>query len=349
MTTFRILWSALLILALIAPSVRADDECMAQDEEKRTKADVAAAIKAEKSAKPAELFVIYQSIANHYCAHSFDKIGKDLQARAKANLPKLGRDLAKAAEAKGLLYSNEPVYTIVGEKKDKEGNVISEGTRRANERASAFAWLEAGGDRNEANRVMLKAAHAKSDDLKFFETAWNVDNGRYEQLDQKTGERKPYASPAAYRQELQKIASANADRFMKVEEKDAAGLSGSAMEVGTASMHSLEKLRKASDWMKFLPDGDKPARARAEQRGDTIMKRSDPTFTQMNAKAYYEFAGSSKAKEKLAQLDKKSEESARAMEKSAEKMKGAITTEKSEADQQKFKKGKADLEKELGF
>jgi hypothetical protein len=100
--------------------------------------------------------------------------------------------------------------------------------------------------------------------------------------------------------------------------------------------------------MKFLPEGDKAARARAEQRGDTIMKRSDPTFTAMNAKAYYEFAGSSKAKEKLAQLEKKSEESQRAMEKSARKMEGVIT-EKSEADQKKFKKGKADLEKELGF
>jgi len=350
MTQFRILWSALLILALTASpqAVRADDECMAQDEEKRTKADVAAALKAEKSAKPAELFVAYQSIANHDCAHLFDKNGKDLQARAKANLPKLGRDLAKAAEAKGLLYSNEPVSTIVGAKEDKEGNTISHGTRHANERASAFAWLEAGGDHNEANRVMLKAAHAKSDNLEFFETAWNVDNGRYEQLDQKTGERKPYASPAAYRHELQKIASANADRFMKTEEKDAGGLSGSATDVGMASMRSMEKLRKASDWMKFLPNGDQPARARAEQRGDTIMKRSDPTFTQMNARAYYEFAGSSKAKEKMAQLDKKSEESARAMEKSAKKMEGVIT-EKSEADQKKFKKGKADLEKELGF
>ena len=349
MTIFRILWSALLILALTAPSVRADDSCMADDEEKATKADIAAAFKAEKSGKPAELFVAYQSIANHDCAHLFDKNGKDLQARAKANLPKLGRDLAKAVEAKGLLYSNEPVSTIVGAKEDKEGNVISRGTRHANERASAFAWLEASGDYNEANRVMLKAVHTKSNDLAFFKTAWEVDESRPGSRDPKTGEQKPYASPAAYRQELQKIASANADRLMKAEEKDAAGLSGSSTDVGMATMRSMEKLGKASDWMKFLPDGDKPAKTRAEQRGDAIMKRPDPMFTQMNAKAYYEFAGSPKAKEKVAQLEKKGEESSRAMEKSAEKMKGAITVEKSEADQKKFKKGTADLEKELGF
>lgn len=334
---------AALLLASFTETVRADDECMTNEAEAEVKKELADAARAEKSGKPAEIFLAYQVVLEDYCMRD-----KNIQAKYRAALTKLGRDLAKAAEAKGLLYSKEPVYTVVGAK-EKDGVVVDRGTRRANERTSAFAWLEASGDYNEANRVMLKAAHAKSDDLAFFKTAWEMDNGRYGPRDPKTGERKPYASPTAYRQELQKIASANADRFMKAEEKDAAGLSGSSADVGTATMHSMEKLRKASDWMKFLPNGDQPARARAEQRGDTIMKRSDPMFTQGNAKAYYEFAGSSKAKEKLAQLDKKMEESSRAMEKSAEKAKGAITIEKSEADQKKFKKGKVDLEKELGF
>lgn len=325
MTRFQILWSALLILALTAPSVHADDVCMADEEEKAAKATVAAVRKAEQSGKQAELFVAYRSAAGNECLDRFDK---NLQAKAKAALPKLGRDLAKAAEAKGLLYSKEPV--------------------RADGQTSAFRYFEAVGDYAEANRVMLKAVHAKSEDMELFKTAWDADQGR-RVSDPKTGDEKPYASPPAYRQELQKVASANADRFMRAEEKDAEGLTGSSTAVGMATMHSMEKLKKASEWMKFLPDGDKPARARAEQRGDTILKRSDPTFTQMNARAYYEFAGSSKAKEKLAQLEKKSEESQRALEKSAEKVKGAITIEKSEADQKKFKKGKADLEKELGF
>lgn len=344
MTRFRILWSALLILALtvLPQAVRADDECILDEMQAEVKKELAAAAKAERSGKPAEMFLAYQTVLEDSCMRD-----KNIEAKYRAALPKLGRDLAKAAEAKGLLYSKEPVYTVVGAK-EKDGVIVDPGTRRVNERASAFAWLEASGDYNEANRVMLKAAHAKSDDLAFFKTAWEVDGSRYTG-DSKTGERKSYASPAVYRQELQKIASANADRLMKAEEKDAQGLSGSSTDVGMATMHSMEKLRKASDWMKFLPDGDKQAKARAEQRGDTIMKRADPMFTRMNAKAYYEFAGSPKAKEKLAQLDKKSEESARAMEKSAEKAKDAITIEKSEADQKKFKKGKADLEKELGF
>lgn len=265
----------------------------------------------------------FQSIMRDDCVDRFDK---NIQARAKANLPKLGRELAKAAEAKGLLYSKDPV--------------------RADGQTSAFRYFEAIEDFTEANRVMLKAVHARSDDLELFKTALDVDRYRfYGPRDPKTGEQKHYASPAAYRQELQKVASANADRLMKAEEKDAHGLSGNFNDVTVASIGSLEKLKKASEWMQFLPDGDKPAKARAEQRGDAIMKRGDPTFTQGFAKDYYEFAGSPKAKE----LKAKMKESERAMQKSGEKAKGAVTTEKSETDKKKFNKGKADLEKELGF
>jgi hypothetical protein len=333
MTRLRIVLSVLLLLALTASptAVRADDPCMASDEEKNTKAVVAEAAKAEKSGKPAELFLAYHVMVHNEC------IPDNLRAKARASLPKLGRDLAAKAEAKGLLYSKAPAIEIFGDKPP-----------RVTENASAFAWLEAAGDYNEANRVMLKAVHARSEDLAFFKTAWDVDYHRPGPRDPRTGEQKPYVSPRPYYQELQKIASANADRLMKAEEKDAAGLSGNATAAGVAAASSLDKLGKASEWMKFLPDGDKPARARAEQRGDAVLKRADPTFTQGIAKGYYEFAGSAKAREKLAQLEKRSEESARAMEKSAKSVEGAIR-QKSETEQKKFQKGKADLEKELGF
>jgi hypothetical protein len=325
MLLLRLFCNALLFLALTAPSVRADDICLGDDEEKAAKAQVAALNKVEKTGSPAELFVAYQSLASNDCIDRYDK---NAQSRAKANLPKLGRDLAKAAEAKGLLYSSEPV--------------------RADGRTSAFRYFEAMGEYTEANRVMLKAAQVKSDDLALFKAAWGVDNGRYGPRDPKSGEQQPYGSPPAYRQELEKIASVNADRFMKAEEKDAQGLSGGAAEVAKAAMGSLVNLRKAADWMKFLPNGDKPAKVRAEQRGDTVMARPDPMFTQMNAKMYYDFADSVKAKEKAAQLDKKMEASGRAAEKSGEKLKSSIT-QQSETDQKKFKDKKADLEKELGF
>jgi hypothetical protein len=325
MTPFRIIWSALLILAVMAPSVRADDICMDPEEEKNAKAIAAAVRKAEQSGKQAELFVAYWSAAVNECLDRFDK---NLQAKAKATLPKLGRDLGKAAEARGVFYSKEPV--------------------RADGQTSAFRYYETIGDYTEANRAMVKAVQAKPEDMKLFDTAWDVDQAR-RVVDPKTGEQKPYVSPASYRQELQKVASANSDKWMKAEEKDAAGLSsGSSGEANMATMSSLEKLRKASEWMKFLPDGDKPARARAEQRGDVVMKRAGPMFTRGSAESYYKFAGTPKAQAAVKQLEKQMEESQHALEKSGEKVKGSIT-QKSEADQQKFQKGKKDLEKELGF
>ena len=321
MILFRMTCCAVAMFAMMVSSVRADDICLADDEEKVARVAIAAMSKAEKSGQPAELFVASRSIAGNDCVDRFDK---NVQARAKANVPKLGRELAKAAEAKGFLYSHEPV--------------------RADGRTSAFQYFEAIGDFSEANRVMLKAVHAKSDDRGLFETAWGVDRSRGGLPDPKTGKIQPHVSPPAYHEELRHIASTNADQLMKAEEKDAQGLSGGVQDVTKASMGSLEKLKQASGWMKFLPNGDRSAKARAEQRGDTIMKRSDPMFTQSLAGQYYEFAGSSKLKEVKA----KQEEMGRAMGKTGENVKGAFT-QKSEAEQKQFNNKKADLEKELGF
>ena len=325
MRTVRILSCALLLLAVTVSPVRADDPCLGDEEEKSAKAAVAALTKAEQAGRQAELFMAYRSILGNECLDRYDKTAL---SRAKTGVPKLGRDLAKAAEAKGLLYSADPV--------------------RSDGQTSAFRYFETIGDYADANRVMMKALQAKPDDLALFTTAWGVDEGRWVVPDPKTGERQPYVSPQAYRQDLQKMASAKADRLMKAEEQDAKGLSGSAVEVATSAMKSLEKLSAAAAWMKFLQAGDKAARERAEQRGDTITARSDSTFTQANAVMYYEFAGSPKSKDKLAQVKKKMEESSRALGKSGEKVKGAFA-EQSQAEQKKFDKKKADLEKELGF
>ncbi len=325
MPTVRILSCALLLLAVTVSPVRADDPCLGDEEEKSAKAAVAALTKAEQAGRPAELFMAYRFILGNDCLDRYDK---NALSRARAGLPKLGRNLAKTAETNGLLYSADPV--------------------RGDGKTSAFRYFEAIGDYADANRVMMKALQAKPDDLALFTTAWGVDEGRWVVPDPKTGERQPYVSPQAYRQDLQKMASAKADRLMKAEEQDAKGLSGSAVEVATSAMKSLEKLSAAAAWMKFLQAGDKAARERAEQRGDTITARSDSTFTQANAVMYYEFAGSPKAKDKLAQVKKKMDESSRALEKSGEKVKGAFA-EQSQAEQKQFDKKKADLEKELGF
>ncbi|MBA5869122.1 MAG: hypothetical protein GDA68_03815 [Nitrospira sp. CR2.1] len=325
MRTVGILGCALLLLAVTGAPVRADDPCLGDEEQKSTKAAVAALTKAEQAGRPAELFIAYRSILGNECLDRYDKTA---WSRAKSGLPKLGRDLAKAAEAKGLLYSADPV--------------------RGDGKTSAFRYFDAIGEYAEANRVMMKALQAKPDDLALFSAAWAVDEGRWVVADQNTGERQPYASSAAYRQQLQKMASATADRLMKAEEQDAKGLSGSAMEVAASAMKSLETLRAAAAWMKFLQAGDRAARERAEQRGDTIAARSDSTFTQANALMYYEFAGSPKAKDKVAQVKKRMGESGRALEKAGQNVKGAFS-EQSQAEQRQFDKKKADLEKELGF
>lgn len=86
MILLRLFCGALLLLALTAPSVRADDICLGDDEEKAAKAQVAALNKVEKTGSPAELFVAYQALASNDCIDRYDK---NAQARAKANLPKL--------------------------------------------------------------------------------------------------------------------------------------------------------------------------------------------------------------------------------------------------------------------
>ena len=315
----------LMLMTLMAPTVSADDPCLGDEEKKAALTQSAALQKAEQAQQPAALFVAYMRVVADDCIDRYDKTAV---MRAKSSLPKLGRELAKAAEAKGALFSSGPV--------------------RVDGQTSAFQYFEAIGDRQEANRVAIKSIQLKSDDLRLFETAWNIDNGRYGPVDPTTGSRQPYHSPPAFRQELAKVASANADRLMKAEEKDAQGLTGSIGELGKASALSLEKLRTASLWMKYLPGGDQPVRDRAEQRGDAIMKRQDPSFSQGQAMTYYEFAGSPKAKDMAAQIKKKGEDSQRAMEKVGKSMKGMFS-QKSEAEQKQFDKKKADLEKELGF
>ena len=314
-----------MIMVLMAPAVHADDPCLGDEEKKAALSRSAALQKAEQAGQSAALFVAYMQILADDCMDRYDK---NAVVRARTNIPKLGRDLAQAAEAKGALYSAEPV--------------------RATGQTTAFRYYEALSDHQEANRVLLKGVQAKPDDLRLFETAWNIDNGRYGPTDPTTGSRQPYSSPPAFRQELTKVAVMNADRLMKAEERDAPGLTGNIGELGKASAQSIEKLRSAALWMKYLPGGDRPARDRAEQRGDTIMKRSDPTFTQGQAMMYYEFSGSPKAKDMAAQIRKKGEESQRAMEKSGESMK-EMFGRKSETEQKQFDKKKADLEKELGF
>lgn len=303
--------AAALLLMGFSAVVAADDICGDTTGQAQIAAREADVARAEKTGSQMQIFLAYQGALGAECASD------GLVAKAKANLPKIGRELAAKAEADGVLYTKEPP--------------------RADGKTSAFAWFEAAGEFAEADRVMLKAVHAKPEDIELFKVAWNVDNlsGR------RSGGHKASAS---YRQELEKIAKTSVAKLMALEEQDAKDLTADAGTLGASAGKSLEKLQRAAGWMQFLPEGDKPAKVRAEQRGDTIMKRGDAGLMGGVALPYYQFAGSPKA----AQVEAKMEETMRAAEKSSEKAKDAIV-EKNEADQTKFKKGQADLEKELDF
>jgi hypothetical protein len=121
----------------------ADDPCLGDEEKKAALARSAALQKAKQAGQPPAIFVANMQIVADECMGRYDK---NAVMRAKANMPRLGRDLAKAAEAKGALYSNDPI--------------------RADGRTSAFRYYEAIGDHQEANRVLLKAVQTKSEDLR---------------------------------------------------------------------------------------------------------------------------------------------------------------------------------------
>lgn len=309
-------YGCMLGLMMALPTASYADDLCGGDEARRqfeakARGDLA---KAEQSGKPGVLYSAYRNLSNDDCAST------ELIAKARQQMPKLGREAAKQAEASGVLVSKDP------------------------KSPSAFFWWEAVREFPEADRVMLKAVQARPQDLDLFKAAWDIDR----LSGQRGGGDITYEAPAAYRQALVKVATAAVNRLMAQEEKEAQGLTADIGTAGMASSRSLRTLEQAAEWMSFLPGGDKPAKLRAEQRGDAILKRGDAGFSAGLAVPYYEFAGSPKA----LQARKQIEERQRAIEKRAEKTKEAIeqaVQEKSQSEQSKFKKGQADLEKELGF
>jgi hypothetical protein len=97
---------SLIGIVLTAPVVQADDPCLGDDEKKAALAQSAALQKAEQAGQPAALFAAYMRVSASDCIDRYDR---NAMQKSKASMPKLGRDLAKSAEAKGALYSGEPV------------------------------------------------------------------------------------------------------------------------------------------------------------------------------------------------------------------------------------------------
>jgi hypothetical protein len=97
---------ALIVAVLTACVAHADDPCLGDEEKNAALGRSAALQKAEQAGQPAALFVVYMQIVADECMDRYDK---NAVMKTKVNMPKLGRDLAKAAEAKGALYSSDPI------------------------------------------------------------------------------------------------------------------------------------------------------------------------------------------------------------------------------------------------
>ena len=104
MRLLKVAGYSLILMALTAPAVYADDPCLGDDEKNAALTRSAALEIAEKAGKSAAIFVAYMQIIVDDCMDRYDK---NAVVRAKANIPKLGRDLAQAAETKGALYSSD--------------------------------------------------------------------------------------------------------------------------------------------------------------------------------------------------------------------------------------------------
>lgn len=187
----------------------------------------------------------------------------------------------------------------------------------------------------DADRAMLKHAKAKPDDFKVVSKAV-----RY--FDQRDG--KPNLK------EVRALARSGGDKMLAREEK-------------TFAPHkdSLSDLQKAKDWFDLAGDS-KPARARAEKRGDTLLAQGSFRSVE-RAFAYYQFAENPKktntAKDRARTLG--DQHAGKGDHGLAAKFYGlsgdeakaaAVEKQKEQAEtkrQGKFKKDQKSLEKELGL
>lgn len=190
----------------------------------------------------------------------------------------------------------------------------------------------------DADRAMLRHAKANPDDYKVVSQAVGY-------FDRREG--KPHLN------EVRALARSGGDKMLAKEEKTFAAVA--------RREDSLKDLEKAREWLRLAGD-EKPANARAEQRGDALL--ADGTVRSIElALQYYNFAHN-KNKEKKAQerARKLGDDAARkgdhglaarfyAISGDSTKLKAVEKQqEKAEAKrQQQFKQDQKSLEKELGL
>jgi hypothetical protein len=218
----------------------------------------------------------------------------------------------------------------LGQQEEKQGRL-----------AAAFDWYKNSRNDEEADRVKMKQVNASPRDRNLVSGA--IDYFRFRNNDSRV-------------KELRQLAAKNADLELANEEKAFA-----------TRKESFDELGKAKDWLNLAGESaEKKARERAEQRGDTLAKE-DIYRHLKNAEHYFSFAEAENKEQalqdkalRLAQEHEKKGEITRAKDfysLAGASDKGSALEERADAQhkkseekrQKQFKKGQADLEKELGL
>ncbi len=372
-------------LSLSAPAMALADgvDCNWPELVKETKANHAAAKKAEASGNLFEAYLYYGNSLG--CLPDADR-----------ERQRVGKLLGQAAEKAGRKYGSAPLTVTVpdpvckkyhdamsnageGSEIPKEplpsGSCVSGQRLKAGPQATAFGWYEDSRNYADSDRLMGELWRANPADPGAFGEAFRHFSNRRDF----NGTDDTYRTDPKYEAELKANASVQAAAVFATEEKE-----WNLKEVniaGDPSQRSLATLQRSRSWAEFYSDPLlKKIAERAVLRGDDLAKNGSSPQTLQSAIAFYRFAPAEQkvpAVQKTA--EKKGDEAAAAgktmdaagwygvsgneakmkamtkqFEKEAQKMaegakKSVESLKKSDADRSKFRKEQDDLEKELGF
>ncbi len=376
-----------LCLSISMPlAVFADGECTPSKQLKDAFNEAAAA---EKSGNPALAFEAYTIAKGGHSCEGPNPLSKN----AQEGWTRTGQALAKAAEAKGNLYSSGTSTDVTG---------ASGLSWRVWKNVGAFYWYNRIGETDQADRVMFLFVQSKPQDLETFRTgvthfyqgfqggASHAETLRKLEQEAKANRGdKPLQIKVGRLKEFEKIAFKNIDAELAQEDQAfttkqttfEAAFSQNNRPVSESQKH----VTAAREWYNLFSDlKANKAVQRAEKRGDTLTKIETPQSL-ANAHWYYKFAEDAKKSTRVtdqanrlgdaaakkgeyqtavdyyeighsetgenegkinklqALLEKEAEQKKQAQQKVLQDM------TKDDKQQQEFKKGQEDLEKELGF
>jgi hypothetical protein len=213
---------------------------------------------------------------------------------AQEGWKRTGQNLAKAAEAKGLLYAHGNYESVTR----PNGLQLNQRTG-----AGAFQWYKEVGESADADRVMFRFAQSQPTD----QSAFGVALQHFIRQGQTGGENRPQTFPemekhakanpgdqqlhrtVGYLRDLQKIALKNIDDALASENAAYGKYNKSEVVIGERPIEeSLQRMGVARNWCDLFGEPRANTLAeRAGKRGDAMMHDERPT-SYWHAKQYYD-------------------------------------------------------------